>query len=125
MALAQAKKTGIKILPKSALLAQALQQVSKLSGKRQDAIGAQLLEMLDDQPDPASARFQELIELKYTRGLTALEVAELQQLEAMFEKREEPFYRPILKRIAQLPDLAEDRRTTRSREPQAELTRPR
>lgn len=111
MALSQAKKSGIQILPKSALLAQALQQVSKLSSKRQDAIGAQLLDILDDQHDPASDRFQALIEIKYTRGLAPPELAELQRLEAIFEKRDEPFYRPILERIAQLPHASDPQKT--------------
>jgi hypothetical protein len=111
MALSQSKKGGAVVPPKSALLAQALQQISKLSGKRQDAIALQLLEILEDTPEPASARFQALIEFKYTRGLTQAEATELKSLEALFEKREEPFYRPILERVAQMPDLQDEKKT--------------
>ena len=99
MALSQSKKSGSQSPRGSALLAQAFQEVSKLPGKRQDAIAVQILDIVRDQPDPAIKRFQDLVEYKYTRGLTADEVGELSHLEAGFEKSDEEFYAPILARV--------------------------
>ena len=101
MALSQSnKKSGSQSPRGSALLPQAFQ--AKLSGKRQDAIAVQILDIVRDQPDPAVKRFQDLVEYKYTRGLTPDEVVELSRLEAGFEKSDEEFYAPILARVRRL-----------------------
>ena len=71
-------------------------------GKRQDAIAVQILDIVRDKPDPAVKRFQDLVEYKYTRGLTPDEVVELSRLEARFEKSDEEFYAPILARVRRL-----------------------
>jgi len=77
----------------------ALGLVSQLSRPQQDAIAAQIVDLVEHQPDPASMRFQWLIEQKYIRGLNAAEVAEIEQLESEFQKQDEVFYRPILDRL--------------------------
>ena len=97
MALSSGKK---EIRPKSTLLEQALKRVVTLPRKRQDAIAVQILDTLEEKSDPASARFQALIENKYTLGLTAEESSELDRLETVFRKSDETFYRPILERLA-------------------------
>ena len=102
MALSQSKKSGSQTPRGSALLAKAFQEVSKLSGKRQDAIAVQILDIVRDKPDPVVKRFQDLVEYKYTRGLTPDEVVELSRLEAGFEKSDEEFYAPILARVRRL-----------------------
>lgn len=81
------------------LLDEALKRVSALPRVRQDAIAAQIIETLDSQSDKAAIRFHQLIEQKYTIGLNAAEVAELDRLEAGFQRQDEKFYAPILERI--------------------------
>lgn len=49
--------------------------------------------------DPAVDRFQQLVEVKYTRGLTSAETAEMERLEAEFVEAEEAYYRPIIDRV--------------------------
>jgi hypothetical protein len=84
----------------SPLLGEAVKRVAALSRERQDAIATQILDTLDNEANPANARFHQLIEQKYTAGLSAAEAAELDRLEAMFQIEDERFYGPILKRIA-------------------------
>lgn len=93
-------KKSTTVSAKSALLGQALRLVSNLPQNRQDAIAAQILETLEFESDPAAQRHQELIEQKYTRGLTAEDETELAELEIGFQQRDEAFYAPILERVA-------------------------
>ncbi len=53
--------------------------------------------------DPSTARFQRLVEIKYTRGLTSGEATELAQLETSFQSADEEYYRPIIERAKLLP----------------------
>ncbi len=87
--------------PKSTLLQQVLKQVVTLPLERQDSIAIEILDSLK-KPDAKSARFQQLIENKYTTGLSEVECSELEGLEADFRKGDEAFYGPILERIERL-----------------------
>ena len=102
MAVSPGKKASLTPAPKSALLAQALQEVSQLSQKRQDTIALQILDIIHDKPDPTIQRYQDLVEYKYTRGLSEDETAELKRLDAELEKGDEEFYAPILARLRHL-----------------------
>ena len=84
----------------SPLLEEAVKRISALSRERQDALAAQILDTLNSEPSAENLRFHQLVEQKYTNGLSAEETAELARLEAMFQVEDEKFYRPILKRIA-------------------------
>ena len=101
MGLSPSKKSGSQTSAKSALLAQGFREVSKLGEKQQEVIAAQILDMVRDTCDPAVKRYQDLVELKYTRGLTPEEIAEVNVLEAGFQERDEEFYGPILARVRQ------------------------
>lgn len=61
---------------------------------------------------PSSTRFQELIEAKYTRGLTALEAAEVASLETGFEAEDKSFYGPLLERVRVQRSAARKRRVS-------------
>ena len=74
-------------------------EVMALPAKRQDAVAAAILASLRAEADPSARRFQALVEAKYTRGLSASEVSELERLEAGFHGADEEFYRPILQRV--------------------------
>ncbi|MBM3755220.1 MAG: hypothetical protein FJW38_14710 [Acidobacteria bacterium] len=50
------------------------------------------------EADPVTTRFQDLIEIKYTRGLTQKEKRELTTLETTLCETAEEFYRAILDR---------------------------
>lgn len=94
------------------LLDAAIEQVQSLPPERQNAIAGVILAELDNQPDPMTARFQHLIKVKYTTGLTPEEVAELKAIEAAYTVRDEAFYRPILDRIDRKLAAARKRRAT-------------
>ena len=97
MATSPAKIEAVEL--KSTLLDEALRQVATLSRGRQDTIARRILDELVTPQDPQAARFQSLVEAKYTSGLTAAESAEFAALEAGFQKADEKFYRPILERV--------------------------
>lgn len=103
MALSDIKGTGpVAGTPRqsrSRLLQQALQRVADLPLERQDAIARQILDALERESDPAPARFQLLIDRKYSSGLTEDETRELEELELAFRTRDEQFYEPILDRL--------------------------
>lgn len=84
---------------KTKLLSTAIKRVQALPPERQNAIAEVILAELQNEPDPATARFQQLIQTKYTKGLTAHEAAELKTIEASFYATDELFYRPILDRV--------------------------
>lgn len=65
-------------------------------------IATQILETLDQQENPAGARYHELIEKKYTVGLSGADVAKLAELEAGFVMEDAAFYAPIVARIGKL-----------------------
>ena len=94
MALSSGKKTRL-VRPeaKSTLLQQVLKQVVTLPLDHQDFIASEIFNSLN-KPYPKSVRFQQLIENKYTPGLSAEECAELDCLEAEFRKGDEAFYGP-------------------------------
>ncbi len=99
MALSSGKKTRLpRPDPKSTLLQLVLKQVVTLPLERQDSLAIEILDSLA-KADPKSARFRQLIENKYTTGLSAEECAELEVLEADFRSSDETFYGPILERI--------------------------
>lgn len=99
MATLVSKKTMLS-QAKSALLGKALERVAALPRNQQDAIAAQILETLEQAPDPAALRHQALIEKKYTQGLTGDDTMELAALEVDFARHDEAFYAPILERVA-------------------------
>lgn len=84
---------------KTKLFSAAIKQVQALPPERQNAIAKVILAELREEPNPATARFQQLIKTKYTKGLTSEEVAEMKALEASFYVSDEAFYRPILDRV--------------------------
>jgi hypothetical protein len=117
MATSATKKLGpnarVPVAVKSPVWGEAVQRVSVLSKARQEAIAAQILETLDSETDPANVRFHELIEKKYTLGLSHGEVEELAHLEAEFEKSEEIFYSPILARLTEMAKSSSSRKVER------------
>mgnify|MGYP000735620929 CR=1 FL=1 len=84
----------------SPLLEEALKRVAALPRDRQDWIAAQIIDTLNRESDANIARHHQLIERKYTGGLTSAEITELASLEAGFQIQDELFYAPILERIA-------------------------
>ena len=83
---------------KHGLLEFAIQEVKALSPKRQDAIAEAILADLRQEADPSATRFQDLVEAKYTRGLSPAESLEFDGIEAAFRDSDEAFYRPIIER---------------------------
>ena len=84
----------------SPLLGEALKRVATLPRDRQDSIASQIIDSLNSGDDPSNLRFHQLIERKYTSGISAEEAAELDRLEAAFQIQDELFYAPILEQIA-------------------------
>ncbi len=84
---------------RSALLDLAIQQVGVLPAARQDAIAERLLAELKAEVDPTTARFRELVEAKYTRGLSPKEKLEMREMESRLRDSDEAFYRPMLDRL--------------------------
>lgn len=84
---------------KTKRLSAAIKRVQALPPERQNAIAEVILAELQNEPDPATLRFQQLIQTKYTKGLTAHEVDELKRIEASFYATDELFYRPIIERV--------------------------
>ncbi len=64
--------------------------------------------------DPATTRFQKLIEAKYTRGLSQKEKKELAAIESKLEEAAEEFYRPILARAREALDQKKARHSQRA-----------
>ena len=58
-----------------------------------------LLAELQAEVEPNTIRFQELVEAKYTRGLSPKEMVEMRELESRLNDSDEAFYRPILGRL--------------------------
>ena len=56
-------------------------------------------------------RFQELVELKYTKGLASAELTEMDRLEAGFHDSDAAFYGPILDRVKAKKSFAGKRRS--------------
>lgn len=84
---------------KPALLDEAIRRVRALSPSHQERVAKSILADLQRSVDPATKRFQELIKAKYTKGLSAIEIAELGRLEAAFCESDEAFYGPIIERV--------------------------
>ncbi|MCX6610080.1 MAG: hypothetical protein NTW74_04430 [Acidobacteria bacterium] len=88
-----------KAIKQGALLEMAIQEARALPPKSQNAVAEAILAKLRDESDPTARRFQELVEAKYTRGLSAAESSELDRLEGGFHDSDEAFYGPILERL--------------------------
>ncbi len=93
------KKRSPKTPEQSALLNTALELVDALPSPLQESIAETIFAGLREKADPSSRRFQELVEAKYTRGLTPAESSEINRLEAGFHEADEAFYAPILERV--------------------------
>lgn len=76
-----------------------IKELRTLSAARQDAIAGAILAEVRRDGDAKTGRFQELVEAKYTRGLTAAESTEMERLEAGFRDADEAFYRPIIEAV--------------------------
>ncbi len=95
----QSRGPSKKLPAQSALLDTAIQSVGALPSELQEVIAETIFASLREQANPSSRRFQELVDAKYTRGLTSAESSELARLEAGFCDSEEAFYAPILARV--------------------------
>lgn len=91
--------TASEIPAQSALLDTAMQLVNALPSKLQEVIAETIFASLREEANPSSRRFQELVDAKYTRGLTSVESSEMARLEAGFCNAEEAFYAPLLARV--------------------------
>lgn len=80
------------------LFEDAIDKLSALPPLRQIEIAEEVLAVLGHDPSPSTTRFQELVEAKYTRGLTPPESAEMETLESTFRDSDERFYAPLIER---------------------------
>ena len=93
------KQRSSKTPEQGGLLDTAIQLVNALPAQLQEAIAETIFANLREEADPSSRRFQELVDAKYTRGLTAEESSEISRLEAGFRDSDDAFYAPILERV--------------------------
>ena len=91
-----------------ALLDHAIQEVRALPPERQEAIAEAIFAELRAGENPETGRFQQLVEAKYTRGLTPSESSEMDLLEGSFRRSDEAFYGPII-------EMAKARKSTREK----------
>ena len=73
--------------------------MNALPSQLQEAIAETIFASLREEANPSSRRFQELVDAKYTRGLTPAEASEISRLEAGFRDSDDAFYAPILERV--------------------------
>ncbi|MCC6537065.1 MAG: sigma-70 family RNA polymerase sigma factor [Bryobacterales bacterium] len=86
-----------------------------LSAAKQEGMATTVLAEESAQTDSTTQRFQELIEAKYTRGLTINENRELANLEARLDENDASFYAPTLERARDAVAQAEKKRRLASK----------